>query len=218
MKRLKELNLSDDYLFFRVMQDEKQIYLPKRSRYYQSAMDLDVLKRGDDVSQLKKNCVIFICTFSLFDGRLHRYTFRNQSQERAGLFLEDGTEKIFLSTKGTENDISEHLLDFLDFLENSETDKRPRTALVEKLQQKVMQVKNSQDEEARYMMTELKMLDRYNRGLEQGMTSGLEQGLKQGRREIKAIIQNMLEKGMPWSEITTIAGINETEWNTLESN
>ncbi|MBR3623166.1 MAG: Rpn family recombination-promoting nuclease/putative transposase, partial [Selenomonadaceae bacterium] len=37
--------------------------LPKRTRYYQSLIDLNVLRKSQDYTELKKSYVIFICTF-----------------------------------------------------------------------------------------------------------------------------------------------------------
>ena len=40
--------------------------IPKRSRYYQGFIDMDLIEKGADYSKLKKSFVIFICTFDLF--------------------------------------------------------------------------------------------------------------------------------------------------------
>ena len=37
--------------------------LPKRSRYYQSVMDSEILKKGVHYSRLNDSYIIFICTF-----------------------------------------------------------------------------------------------------------------------------------------------------------
>ena len=42
-------------------------WLPKRSRYYRSIIDLDILGRGMDYLELKPSYVIFICTFDPFE-------------------------------------------------------------------------------------------------------------------------------------------------------
>lgn len=40
--------------------------LPKRSRYYQSAIDFRELSKGAHYSDLPKSIIIFICTFDVF--------------------------------------------------------------------------------------------------------------------------------------------------------
>lgn len=57
------------------------------------------LKPGEDYNDLKPNYVIFICTFDPFGKKLYRYTYENYCRE-TNLPLEDGTTKIFLNTKG----------------------------------------------------------------------------------------------------------------------
>ena len=51
--------------------------LPKRTRYYQSLMDVDNLLRGQSYAELKASCVIFICTQEPFGEGLPVYTFRS---------------------------------------------------------------------------------------------------------------------------------------------
>ena len=51
--------------------------LPKRTRYYQSLMDVDNLLRGQSYAELKESCVIFICTQDPFGEGLPVYTFRS---------------------------------------------------------------------------------------------------------------------------------------------
>ena len=43
------------------MQPTKKTNLPKRSRYYQGMIDLNLIERGADFNELKKSYVIFIC-------------------------------------------------------------------------------------------------------------------------------------------------------------
>ena len=51
--------------------------LPKRTRYYQAMMDMDVLNnKGELYTKLRKTYIIFICTFDPFDRNLSQYTFR----------------------------------------------------------------------------------------------------------------------------------------------
>ena len=49
------------------MQTTKHSDLPKRSRYYQGMIDLNLIQRGAKFSDLKKSYVIFICTEDPFD-------------------------------------------------------------------------------------------------------------------------------------------------------
>ena len=95
------------------MQNEDEKNLPKRSRYHQAEMDVTSLKPGQDFSELKPSYVIFICTFDPFGYGLYRYTFEERCLER-DFALGDETRKIFLSTKGNnDEEVPEELVNFL---------------------------------------------------------------------------------------------------------
>ena len=49
----------------------------KRTRYYQSMIDADLLAAGADYDDLNKTVIIFICPFDPFGKGRHIYTFRN---------------------------------------------------------------------------------------------------------------------------------------------
>ena len=50
--------------------------LEKRSRYYQSLIDLQLLDKSVDYKKLNDSYVIFICPFDLFGTGRHKYTFK----------------------------------------------------------------------------------------------------------------------------------------------
>ena len=51
--------------------------LVKRTRYYQALIDIDLLEKGQSYDALNDTYIIFICTFDLFTGKRHKYTFKN---------------------------------------------------------------------------------------------------------------------------------------------
>ncbi|WP_277056031.1 Rpn family recombination-promoting nuclease/putative transposase, partial [Treponema socranskii] len=69
--------------------------LPKRTRYYQSLMDVDNLLRGQSYAELKESYVIFICTQDPFGKGLPVYEFRNICTADGTLFLDDKSYKVF---------------------------------------------------------------------------------------------------------------------------
>ena len=96
--------------------------LPKRSRYYQSVMDVESLNRGSVYQELQKSFVIFVCSFDPFGKKYMKYTFDNRCQEVSNLSFEDGTTKIFLNTKGKIYNVSKELQDALRYLEKPRQD------------------------------------------------------------------------------------------------
>ena len=92
--------------------------LAKRMRYYQSLIDSDKLKRCQHYSHLGESFIIFICPFDIFKQGRHLYTFRERCDQDTNLKLNDGTTKIFLSTKGTLSDVSPDIKAFLDYVDS----------------------------------------------------------------------------------------------------
>ena len=99
------------------MQAARKKNLPKRSRYYQGMIDLNLIERGADYEELKESYVIFICTYDLFGKNACVYTFENRCCEVEGLCLEDGTMKVFLNAEG-DTSISWIMLQDAGYMEN----------------------------------------------------------------------------------------------------
>ena len=198
------------------MQNENEYNIGKRSRYYHSMMDLDLLEKGQKYNQLQKNIVIFICTFQPFvrSGR-HRYFFEKRCVQETELALEDGVTTVILSTRGTKKDIDEEMAAFLRYVEDSseEVADRSDSELVKLIHAKVCAVKQSKVREAEYM----KLQERDQNNFQKGWSEGRSEGLREGRREgllymirmTRALIRqgNRMEmiKNLP-EEDTEIAG------------
>ena len=92
--------------------------LPKRTRYYQSMIDINVLGKGKDYTELKKSYVIFICTFDPFPpNNFKLYTFTNRCHEKNNLDLGDDTVKIFLNSKGELGEVDKDIDRFLAYID-----------------------------------------------------------------------------------------------------
>ncbi len=148
------------------MQNSDEKNIAKRSRYHQAEMDVMSLKPGEDFNDLKPSYVIFICAFDPFGYGLYRYTFEQKCLER-DLKLNDGTTKIFLSTKGKNADeVPKELIHFLKYVEES-TDEYVASIedkAVEKIHNKVKQLKEWRELEASYMYFEELLEERQKEG------------------------------------------------------
>ena len=85
------------------IQTTKHSNLPKRSRYYQSVMDVSNLSPGDSYKELKKSYILFLCVFDPFGHNLPVYTFENICKEDSQIFLNDQAIKIFYNAKEYDN-------------------------------------------------------------------------------------------------------------------
>ncbi|MCQ2591441.1 MAG: Rpn family recombination-promoting nuclease/putative transposase [Treponema sp.] len=73
--------------------------LPKRARYYQGVMDVDLLKSGQHYESLRSSYIIFICLDDIFNCGLPVYTFENLCKENNSLPLGDRAYKYFFIAK-----------------------------------------------------------------------------------------------------------------------
>ena len=146
--------------------------LPKRSRYYQGMIDLNILEKGEDFKNLKRSFVIFICTFDLFGKGRHIYTFENRCLQDYKIGLGDETTKIILNTKGTMDDVSPEMKRLLNYIDGQASSDE----FTQALETAVQAVRNNEKWRLEYMTLEM----RYKELLEQGFEEGLEQGLEQG--------------------------------------
>lgn len=102
------------------MQTTGKSNLPKRSRYYQGMIDLNLIEKGADYSELKETFIIFVCLHDPFKHNECVYTFENRCKEVQGLQLGDESTKIFLNASGNKENLPEELKNFLDFLSGEE--------------------------------------------------------------------------------------------------
>ena len=138
-------------------QRKKLQELGKRSRYYHSQIDMELLLTGSDYAQLPDSYVIFLCDFDPFYKKKYRYTFEMHCREDGTISLEDGNHTLFLSTCGeNESEISEGLVKFMKYVKagNTESAEEYEDAFVNRIREAVRNVKASREMEERYMLLE----------------------------------------------------------------
>lgn len=186
------------------MQTSDGANLPKRMRYYQGMIDLNILDKGQDYTTLKKSYVIFICTFDPFGEGRHIYTFCNTCQENTALTLDDDAVKIILSTKGTMNDVSPEMKRILDYIDG----KGASDKFTEELEEAVYSARQNERWRLDYMTLEYEYRQRYLEGKEEGRAEGREEGRAEGRERT---IQKLHERGESIASIADIVELNEEE-------
>ena len=174
------------------MQTSNTGNLPKRSRYYQGTVDLNMISSGAGYDELKTSYIIFINTFDLFGKGFPKYTFENICQESSDLHLADGTVKVFINAKSTIPGMSPELQGFLRYLRGE----NPDTPLTERIQNEVVKSRNNVRWERVYMLLEEKYKAYFAEGRAEGRELGLEEGRAEGREEgrIDTILE-MFESG-----------------------
>ena len=171
--------------------------LYKRTRYYQSMIDGDLLKAGVDYDELNPTYIIFICPFEPFHEGRHMYTFRNYCTEDKDIELQDGTVRLFLNTKGTMDDVEPDVKAFLEYVDGVMSPDE----FVQEIDEAIRNVKTQESERVRYMTYTLKLKEErkigHEAGFREGMEKGLEKGLQKGtqKRKLETALK-MLRNGI----------------------
>ena len=146
-------------------------YLGKRTRYYHSHMDMELLGSGSDYELLPGSYVIFICDFDPFGYEKYCYTFENRCLEKLDLGLGDDSRSIFLSTKGKNSEeIPKELERFLEFVRTDTISNDTETvdSYVKQLQSTIRSIKESREMECRYQFAGDMLVREYKRGKSEG--------------------------------------------------
>lgn len=169
------------------MQTSDTYNLPKRSRYYQGMIDLNLLQPGDEYNQLNTSYIVFVCTFDLFRKGRHIYTFENRCVEDLELVLPDKSVKVFINTKGTMKDIDDELQELMDFFNG----KQAQSGIAKEFCREVEKIKQRQDWQVEYMtMMELereKYREGFGEGLKQGIINTIATSMEYGAAEEQVI-------------------------------
>ena len=180
--------------------------LPKRMRYYQGMIDLNILEKGDDYNHLKKSYVIFICTFDPFGLGRHIYTFENRCSEDTTLTLNDGTVKIILNTKGTLDDVSPEMKRLLDYVDG----KGVSDTFTRDLEEAGQSARQNEKWRLDYMTLQQEYRERFQEGKVEGIKEGKIEGLREGK--IVGKIETLYEElHMTVVEIAEKLAISEEE-------
>ena len=186
--------------------------LVKRTRFYQSILDMYHIQKGQKYTTLNDSYVIFICTFPVFVGNRHKYTFKNICIEDRDIALSDGATKLFLSTKGKQNDVSKPLQAFLDYIDGQEaTDE-----LLKDIDDAVHEVKHCEAWKEEYSMLSMDHYKYWKEGMAEGMAEGLAQGEAKGKAEGKAeVVIQMLRKQLSIEMIAEVTNFTVEEVKSI---
>jgi len=142
------------------MQTTEQKDLPKRTRYYQGMIDLNLIQRGSKFKALKKSYIIFICLTDPFGKNLPIYTFENRCMQDESIALEDEAYKVIINADGNRDGLSDEMSDFLDFLQGKENDGK----LSGKLEEAVKKAIDKKEWEVDYMTMLMKLKEENESG------------------------------------------------------
>ena len=164
----------------RVFDIEIQTTLPpelsKRTRYYQSLMDVDNLLRGQNYAELKESYVIFICTQDPFGKGLPVYEFRNICTADGTLFLDDKSVKVFYNVGAYGKEDEPELSALLEYL----CERRATSGFTQHIDELVEKAKRNEKFRSWYMSLNIWKDDLLREGSQLGEKIGFERGRRDG--------------------------------------
>ena len=205
-----------DRIFDIEIQTSIPLSLPKRTRYYQSLMDVDNLLRGQSYAELKESYVIFICTQDPFGKGLPVYTFRNLCSEDGTLFLDDKSYKVFYNVGAYGKEGEPELSALLEYL----CERRATSGFTQHIDELVEKAKRNEKFRSWYMSLNIHEDDLRRESLQLGEKIGFERGRRNGiaagaYQKARETAKLMAERKYPLSEIRLMTGLSEAEIKKL---
>lgn len=195
--RLDIFTKDDKTLYDAEMQNQnnrslESIALPRRSRYYQSMIDIDAIDSGKGYRELLDSDVIFICTFDPFELGLPVYTFTSRCSEELSFALPDGCTKYFFNVTADPNQVPDDLKAFFRYtVDGTATDE-----LTKEIDVIVKSNRTNEEWRTEYM---------YFNIIEQ---DAKEEGREEGREEERAkTAQALLERDDALSEVARLKAL-----------
>ncbi len=171
----------NDTVFDIEMQTTADPEFPKRSRYYQGMIDLNLIERGTSYKNLRRSYVIFIFLKDPFGYDLPFYTFENTCNEQPELGLGDETFKVAVNASCTKDDLPVGIKNFFSFLLTAQSN----DPLTRRIANNVSKATIHKKWRVEYMTLEMKF--------DEAREEGLARGLAQGQSNILTALQALLE-------------------------
>ena len=197
-----------DKIFDIEIQNNSEVNLPRRTRYYQSMLDMDNLYKGEDYDQLKESYIIFLCQFDPFDQNLPCYTFVNTCRESKSLELDEGATKVFFNSTAYAQEQDVEISALLEYINT----KIPTDDFTSRVNRIVEESKNNEKFRDRYITMNLHDRDikvlAFKDGKKEGLAEGMKQGEKQGEQK-KALetAKKLLGKNIPLEVVAECTGL-----------
>lgn len=131
--------------------------IPRRSRYYHAVLDSSLLDPGViNFNDLPDSCLIFITPFDLFGKGRYCYKFHLECEEEPGLRLSDGAVRIFLNTRGTnDEEVRPELVELLHYMESTtaQTAGSCRSEKIRTIQAHMERIRKNEEIGVKYMLS-----------------------------------------------------------------
>ena len=179
------------------MQVSNEKNIPKRMRFYQAAIDISFLDKGNFYNDLNDSFIIFICLFDVIGKNRPVYTFENICIEDKNISLQDGTKKVIINSEAFKNTEDKDLKEFLEYLKTG----KPNNEFTRRIEEVIQTIKENEQARQEYrLMSTFEMDARYK-----GFTEGTYNNKKETAKILKQLgdsIQKIMQvTGLPEEEI-----------------
>ena len=201
----------------------RQKALGKRTRYYQSMIDMDSLMKGQPYPTMKESYILFICKDDPFktgekDEKgndiyygLPCYTFRNTCEENPLVNLNDKSLKVVYNASAYEQEKDKRVRDFLSYVFNGQAGEDDFTNRLEAI---VKKLKDNDVFRSDYAAMNLHDWDLTQRAEEVGREKGLAEGARNNAIENA---KNMLREGDSPEKVSRCVGLSLQEVLELQT-
>ena len=179
------------------VQTTSKKHLPKRMRYYQSTIDISILRPGVNYKELRKTFVIFICNYDPFGRNRYLYTFENICREEPDLLFGDETVKVIVNTRGEIGEISEELKEVIRYLNDGTVSGQ----YSQELDTAVTAVKSNEERRLEYMTLAMHDMEIREEAREEGREEGKDEERLFNIRNAMKKLNLSVEKAMDFMDI-----------------
>ncbi|MGI5083896.1 Rpn family recombination-promoting nuclease/putative transposase [Treponema putidum] len=143
------------------MQVSNEKNIPKRMRFYQAAIDISFLDKGNFYNDLNDSFIIFICTFDAIGKNKSVYTFENICIEDKNTSLQDGTKKIIINSEAFNSTENKELKEFLEYLKTGKT----KSEFTRRIEAMIQTVKQNEQARQEYRLMSTFEMDAIEKGI-----------------------------------------------------
>jgi len=143
------------------MQVSNEKNIPKRMRFYQAAIDISFLDKGNSYNNLNDCFIIFICTFDAIGKNKSVYTFENICLEDKNISLQDGTKKIIINAEDFKNTEDKELKEFLEYIKTG----KAKSEFTKEIEEMIQTVKQNEQAREEYRLMSTFEMDAIEKGI-----------------------------------------------------
>ena len=195
------------------MQAVNEHNLAKRMRYYQAALDVLFLDKGEHYSNLNDSYIIFLCLFDSVGKNMPIYTFENICLEDKQTLLNDGTKKVIINANAFTKAENKNLSGFLEYVKTGKV----TTEFTGRIENMIEKLKSNEQARSEYRFISGFEMDARYYGRKEGWQEGIKEGIAQGFVDgVMQTAKNLLDIGLSVENISKATGLSCNEIENLK--